>query len=105
VLRSIPECWDYLPKVGKRKDAHHSPARPEIAVFGPSRNLARLLFRRGHEAVQRRMQGQGSKTMSKMSKVGQHVLATVAAMLLTITAAGAAVAPAEAIQAAPVSLV
>jgi hypothetical protein len=51
------------------------------------------------------MQGQGSKTMSKMSKVGQHVLATVAAMLLTITAVGAAVAPAEAIQAAPVSLV
>jgi hypothetical protein len=53
----------------------------------------------------RRMQGQGSKTMSTMSKVGQSVLATVAAILLTATAVGAAVAPAEALQAAPVSLV
>jgi hypothetical protein len=51
------------------------------------------------------MQGQGSKTMSKMSKVGQSVFATLAAVLLTITAVGAAVAPAEALQAAPVSLV
>jgi hypothetical protein len=43
--------------------------------------------------------------MSKMSKVGHSVLATVAAILLTATAVGAAVAPAEALQAAPVSLV
>jgi hypothetical protein len=43
--------------------------------------------------------------MSKMSKVGQSVFATLAAVLLTITAVGAAVAPAEALQAAPVSLV
>ena len=53
----------------------------------------------------RHMQGQGSNTMSKMSKVGQSVFATLGAVLLTITAVGAAVAPAEALQAAPVSLV
>jgi hypothetical protein len=47
----------------------------------------------------------GANKMSKMSKVGQSVLATFAAILLTATAVGAAVAPAEALQAAPVSLV
>jgi len=44
--------------------------------------------------------------MSKMSKIGQNVLATIAALLLTATAVGAAVGPAEAaVRAAPVSLV
>ena len=40
--------------------------------------------------------------MSKMSKIGQNVLATLAALLLTTTAVGAAVAPAEAAVNAPV---
>ena len=43
--------------------------------------------------------------MSKMSRMGQSVLATFAAILLTATAVGAAVGPAEAVQSAPVSLV
>jgi hypothetical protein len=43
--------------------------------------------------------------MSKMSKFGQSVLATFAAIVLTATAVGAAVGPAEAVQLAPISLV
>jgi hypothetical protein len=44
--------------------------------------------------------------MSKMSRIGQSVLATFAAVLLTATAVGAAVGPAEAaVQSASVSLV
>jgi hypothetical protein len=43
--------------------------------------------------------------MSKMSRMGQSVLATFAAILLTATAVGAAVGPAEAVQSAPLSLV
>ena len=44
--------------------------------------------------------------MSKMSKIGPSVLATFAAFLLTATAVGAAVGPAEAaVHASSVSLV
>jgi hypothetical protein len=43
--------------------------------------------------------------MIDMSKLGQTVISTVAAMLLTVTAVGAAVGPARAIETAPVSLV
>jgi hypothetical protein len=47
------------------------------------------------------------KIMAKMSKMGQSVLATFAAFVLTATAVGAAVGPATAVDAAPapVSLV
>ena len=67
--------------------------------------LARLLLERTHEAAQRHIRVQREEQMSKMSKMGQNLLATVAAILLTATALGAAVGPAEAVQAAPVSLV
>ena len=43
--------------------------------------------------------------MTNMSNIGQSVVATVAAILLTATAVTAAVGPAEAVEAAPVSLV
>ncbi|HEY7809614.1 MAG TPA: hypothetical protein VIA98_04460 [Allosphingosinicella sp.] len=43
--------------------------------------------------------------MSKMSKIGQSVVAAFAALLLTATTVGAAAGPAEAINVAPVSLV
>ena len=43
--------------------------------------------------------------MIDMSKLGQMVLATVGAMVLTATAVGAAVGPARAIETAPISLV
>ncbi|MFL6844636.1 MAG: hypothetical protein ACJ8ER_07120 [Allosphingosinicella sp.] len=43
--------------------------------------------------------------MVDMGKMGQMVVATVGAMLLTATAVGAAVGPARAIETAPVSLV
>ncbi len=43
--------------------------------------------------------------MVDMSKLGQTILATVAAMVLTATAVGAAVGPARAIETAPISLV
>ena len=43
--------------------------------------------------------------MVDMSKLGQSVMATVGAMILTATAVGAAVGPARAIETAPISLV
>jgi hypothetical protein len=43
--------------------------------------------------------------MIDMSKLGQTMVSTVAAMLLTVTAVSAAVGPARAIETAPVSLV
>jgi hypothetical protein len=43
--------------------------------------------------------------MIDMSKLGQTLVSTVAAVLLTVTAVGAAVGPARAIETAPVSLV
>ena len=43
--------------------------------------------------------------MTNMSNIGQSVMATVAAILLTATAVTAAVGPAEAVESAPVSLV
>jgi hypothetical protein len=43
--------------------------------------------------------------MIDMSKLGQTVVAMVGAALLTVTAVGAAVGPARAIETAPVSLV
>jgi hypothetical protein len=43
--------------------------------------------------------------MVDMSKLGQMILATVGAVVLTATAVGAAVGPARAIESAPISLV
>ncbi len=43
--------------------------------------------------------------MIDMGKLGQNVLATIGAMVLTATAVGAAVGPARAIETAPISLV
>ena len=43
--------------------------------------------------------------MIDMSKLGQMLVSSVAAALLTVTAVGAAVGPARAIETAPVSLV
>ena len=43
--------------------------------------------------------------MIDMSKLGQTLVATVAAMLLTVTAVGATVGPAHGIETPPVSLV
>ncbi|MEA3054090.1 MAG: hypothetical protein QOG72_2993 [Sphingomonadales bacterium] len=43
--------------------------------------------------------------MIDMSKLGQTLISTVAAVLLTVTAVTAAVGPARAIETAPVSLV
>jgi hypothetical protein len=45
------------------------------------------------------------KTMIDMGKLGQTVLAMAGATLLTVTAVGAAVGPARAIETAPISLV
>jgi hypothetical protein len=47
----------------------------------------------------------GRKTMIDMGKLGQTILSTLGAMLLTVTAVGAAVGPARAIETAPISLV
>jgi hypothetical protein len=47
----------------------------------------------------------GRMTMSKMSKMGQSVVATFLALVLTATAVTAAVGPARAVETAPVSLV
>jgi hypothetical protein len=43
--------------------------------------------------------------MVDMSKLGQTILATVGAVVMTVTAVGAAVGPARAIETAPISLV
>jgi hypothetical protein len=43
--------------------------------------------------------------MIDMGKLGQTIAAMVGAMLLTVTAVGAAVGPARAIETAPISLV
>ena len=68
--------------------------------------LARTLQSFWHTAAERsEIQVQGVKTMTNMSNIGQSVVATVAAILLTATAVTAAVGPAEAVDAAPVSLV
>ena len=70
------------------------------------RGLARSLQSWGHTAAERNAnEVQGVKTMTNMSNIGQSVMATVAAILLTATAVTAAVGPAEAVEAAPVSLV
>ena len=42
--------------------------------------------------------------MIDMSKLGQTLVSTVAAALLTVTAVGAAVGPARSVETAPVSL-
>jgi hypothetical protein len=57
--------------------------------------------------LQRRRADRISKEeeMVDMSKLGQTILATVGAMILTATAVGAAVGPARAIETAPISLV
>jgi hypothetical protein len=74
-----------------------------IAVFRHFRRLARLLYPSGHKP-----EGQTDfreEMMVDMSKLGQTILATVGATLLTVTAVGAAVEPARAIETAPISLV
>jgi len=43
--------------------------------------------------------------MIDMSKLGELVVSALGAMLLTVTAVGAAVGPARAIETAPISLV
>jgi hypothetical protein len=43
--------------------------------------------------------------MVDMSKLGQTILATVGAAIMTVTAVGAAVGPAQAIETAPITLV
>jgi hypothetical protein len=43
--------------------------------------------------------------MVDMSKLGQTILAMVGAAVMTVTAVGAAVGPARAIETAPISLV
>jgi hypothetical protein len=74
-----------------------------IAVYRHFSRLARPLYRPGHDA--------GGRTdfreeeMVDMSKLGQTILATIGAMVLTATAVGAAVGPARAIETAPISLV
>jgi hypothetical protein len=69
--------------------------------------MARLLLKYWHGAAGSGATGSKREDeMSKMSRMGQSVVATFAAILLTATAVGAAVGPAEAaVQAAAVSLV
>ena len=43
--------------------------------------------------------------MIDMSKLGQTLVSTVAAMLLTVTAVGAAVGPARAVETTPIGIV
>jgi hypothetical protein len=82
----------------------HGPDGPEIAVSGHFRHLARPLYCLVH-AAEGRNGNQGGKKMIDMGKLGQTILATVGAMVLTATAVGAAVGPARAIETAPISLV
>jgi hypothetical protein len=42
--------------------------------------------------------------MTSMNRIGQSLVATIAAMVLTATAVGAAVGPARAVETAPTSL-
>ena len=42
--------------------------------------------------------------MVDMSKLGQTILATVGAVIMTVTAVGAAVGPARAIETAPIKI-
>jgi hypothetical protein len=75
----------------------------EIADFRHFPHLARSLFRMRH-APQGETDFREEK-MIDMSKLGQTLVSTVAAALLTVTAVGAAVGPARAVETAPVSLV
>ena len=74
-----------------------------IAVFRHFSHLARPLYRLDHDAEGRT--DFREEDMVDMSKLGQTILATVGAMVLTATAVGAAVGPARAIETAPISLV
>jgi hypothetical protein len=75
----------------------------EIAVFRHFLRLARHLY--CPVSTARRGMDFREEDMVDMGKLGQMVLATVGAMVLTATAVGAAVGPARAIETAPISLV
>jgi hypothetical protein len=103
VLRSTTKHWDDFPCFGKNKQFPLEVETQETAVFRHFPRLARSLFRREHAP-----QGETDfreEEMIDMSKLGQTLVSTVAAALLTVTAVGAAVGPARAVEIAPVSLV
>jgi hypothetical protein len=66
--------------------------------------LARTLKEKGHTAAERVCSKDWEVIMIVVGKVGQSVLAMVAAAVLTVTAVSAAVAPARALETAPVTL-
>jgi hypothetical protein len=71
---------------------------PPLSAFG-----TRLVKK---EAQRRRAQRNfREEEMIDMSKLGQTLVSTVAAAMLTVTAVGAAVGPARALETEPVSLV
>jgi hypothetical protein len=103
VLRSTAKDWDGFPCFGKNKQVDDVAESGGIAVFRHFSRLARPLYCSGHNA-----EGQTDfreEDMVDMSKLGQTILATIGAMVLTATAVGAAVGPARAIETAPISLV
>jgi hypothetical protein len=75
-----------------------------MADFSHFRHLARPLKRIGHTAARRNGLKSREEDMIVIGKIGQSMIAVVAAAVLTVTAVGAAVGPARAIETAPVSL-
>jgi len=75
-----------------------------MADFSHFLHLARPLKRIGHTAAGRMSSKSREEDMIVMGKIGQSMIAVVAAAVLTVTAVGAAVGPARAIETAPVSL-
>jgi hypothetical protein len=103
-LRSITKDWDGFPRFGKNKEVKECGRRFVNRSFSP-------LFAIGTPLVLLGAQPASSGTdfreedMIDTGKLGQMILATVGAMVLTATAVGAAVGPARAIETAPISLV
>jgi hypothetical protein len=81
------------------------PSLPKLknSSFPPFLKSGTGLVEKGHSASARTEFRE--EEMIDVSKLGQTLVSTVAAALLTVTAVGAAVGPARAVETAPVSLV
>jgi uncharacterized membrane protein YfbV (UPF0208 family) len=99
----MPKHWDGFPCFGKDKGLSKRRESTQTAIFRHFSRLARLLLGLGTAPLSAPIFRR--KKMIDMSRLGQTLMATIGALVLTATAVGAAVGPARAIETAPISLV
>jgi hypothetical protein len=90
VLRSIAKSWDNLPSLGKGKQEGWVPVRLDFRGFARFSRFGTALVRK---RVCRRTAGRFQEEEMIASKMGQHMVAALAAGLFTVTAVSAAVGP------------